>query len=201
MIADADSLRALYGAPHPRAVAKQIDRLDRHCLDFLSLSPMLLLATTDGTHVDVSPKGDAPGFVQAAGARALLIPDWPGNNRLDGYLNILANPRVGLIFLIPGVRETLRVNGPATIHDDEALRARFQTRGRLPITVLRVETEEVFLHCAKAFLRSRLWEPDAWPDRSGLARASEILRDHAGAGDGPVESEAEMIARYSQQLY
>ena len=200
MIEDVDALRAIYGQPMERAVKKQHDRLDRHCLRFLELSPMVMIATCDGERVDVSPKGDGPGFVKADGDHAVLIPDWPGNNRLDGYENILRNPQAGLLFLIPGLRETLRVNGRASIHADEALRARFETRGRLPITVLRVEAEEVYLHCAKAFLRSRLWDPASWTEKAELPRPGQMFKDQIGL-EGPVEEAEAMHARYEKTLY
>jgi PPOX class probable FMN-dependent enzyme len=200
MITDEAALRALYGPPSQGALDKQLDRLDAHCRRFLAASPLCLLATSDGARLDVSPKGDAPGFARAEGERAVLIPDWPGNNRLDGLTNLLAHPRAGLIFLIPGMRETLRVNGPAAIHDEEAVRAPFETRGRLPITVLRVEAEEVFLHCAKAVLRSRLWEPETWPEREARPQAGEMLRDHIGDGRA-AESDDAIAARYADSLY
>lgn len=200
MIRDPETLRALYGPPSERAAAKVIDRLDRHCLDFIAASPFLLLATSDGARLDVSPKGDAPGFVRADGDRAILIPDWPGNARIDGLMNVLAHPRVGVLFLIPDVRETLRVNGPATIHDEEAIRARFETRGRLPITVLRVETEEVFTHCSKSMMRSRLWEPETWPKERPVAKLYDMIRDHA-AMPVPEMSEDEMLEAFGRVLY
>ena len=178
MITDETALRALYGEPGEHAKNKQITGIDAHCVKFLSLSPFLLLATSDGVRQDVSPKGDAPGFVQVEDDRAVLIPDWPGNNRLDGYTNILKNPQAGLLFLIPGMKETLRINGRASIHDEVSLRARFETRGRLPITVLRVSADEVFLHCAKSVLRSQLWSPETWPEKGALPKPGDIFRDH-----------------------
>jgi PPOX class probable FMN-dependent enzyme len=200
MITDVDALRAHYGAASERALKKQLGHLDAHCVRFLELSPMMLLATSDGARLDVSPKGDAPGFVRPDGPGAVLVPDWPGNNRLDGLENILRHPQVGLIFLIPGLRETLRINGRASIHDEAEMRARFETRGRLPLTVLRVEVEEVFLHCAKAFMRSRLWEPESWPARAALPKGGEILRDHIADG-APALSDEEITARYAPTLY
>lgn len=158
-----EALREIYGEPSEGARNKVIDRIDAHCAKLISASPMLFMATGDGAKLDVSPKGDAPGFVQVESERALLVPDWPGNSRIDGMRNLLADPRVGLIFVIPGLRETLRVNGTAAIHDDEDLRARFETRGRLPLTVMRVTVRTAFMHCAKAFIRSRLWDPESWP--------------------------------------
>jgi hypothetical protein len=193
-------LREIYGAVSPRAAAKQIDRLDAHCRAFIAASPFALLATSNGTRLDVSPKGDRPGFVLVENDRHLLVPDWPGNNRIDGMRNILAHPHVGMIFLIPSVRETLRVNGTATIHDQPALLDRCAHGGRLPLTVIRVAAEEVFLHCAKAFLRSKLWQPESWPATRPVPPMGEMIRDHAGI-DGPGETEAETIARYRKALY
>lgn len=192
-------LRKIYGAPTPRAAAKQIDRLDAHCRAFIAASPFLVMATSDGTRVDASPKGDRPGFVVVENETRLLVPDWPGNSRIDGLRNILAHPRVGLIFLIPGVRETLRVNGRATIHDAPELLALCAHQERLPLTVTRVAVEEVFLHCAKAFLRAKLWQPETWPASRPIPPMGEMIRDHAGF-DGPAESEAESLARYRKAL-
>lgn len=193
-------LREIYGEANPRAAAKQIDHLDGHCRAFIAASPFLMIASSDGTLLDVSPKGDRPGFVRLEDARHLLIPDWPGNSRIDGLRNILRHPRVGLIFLIPAVRETLRVNGRATIHDEPELLDACARDGRRPLTVLRVTAEEVFLHCAKAFLRSGLWQPETWPATRPVPSMGEMLRDHANLADEPEPDEA-MIARYSQALY
>ena len=188
-------LREIYGPAMPRSVAKQLDHVDGHCRAFIATSPFVLMATSDGTRLDVSPKGDRPGFVVVEDDRHLLIPDWPGNARIDGLRNILAHPHVGLIFLIPAVRETLRVNGAAAIHDDPELLERCAHKGRLPLTVIRIAVEEVFLHCAKALLRSKLWQPETWPDARPVATMSEIMLDHAGIKD-PAESDEDMTARY-----
>jgi hypothetical protein len=185
-----DELRAIYGAPHGRAAAKELDHLDKHCRRIIELSPMLLLGTSDGVKQDVSPKGDAPGFVKVEDDRSLLIPDWPGNNRIDGLRNILERPEVGMIFLIPNVRETLRVAGTATIHDDEDLRGLCAQRGKLPITVTRVAVRNVFLHCGKAMIRSNLWKPETWPERSELPTMGEMIMDHAKLDKTPVSDEA-----------
>jgi PPOX class probable FMN-dependent enzyme len=193
-------LREIYGPPSPRAAAKQIDHIDQHCRAFIAASPFLFLATSDGTRLDASPKGDQPGFVAVEDAKHLLIPDWPGNSRIDGMRNILAHPHVGMIFLIPTVRETLRINGVATIHDDPAFLEKCARNGRLPLTVIRVAVEEVFLHCAKSFLRSQLWQPESWPETRPVPPMGQMIRDHAGI-DGPAESEAETIARYRKALY
>lgn len=195
-----DDLLALYGPVHPLAAAKEIDHLDKHCRAWLAATPFVLLATNDGARLDVSPKGDAPGFVHVEDDKHILIPDWPGNNRIDGLRNIIRDPQVALIAVIPNVKETLRIAGRATIHDDEALRRPFETRGKLPITVTRIEVEEVFLHCPKAFMRSKLWEPDTWPERSVVPSLGEIIKDH-GEVDGPPETPEAQEKRSLAQLY
>ncbi|MEX2614731.1 MAG: pyridoxamine 5'-phosphate oxidase family protein [Alphaproteobacteria bacterium] len=201
MIESEEQLRELYGFPKGRAVEKEMPRLDRHCRRFIEHSPFLLLSTSDGSRLDVSPKGDAPGFVKVLDDETLLIPDRPGNKRLDGLRNVLRNPRVGIIFLVPNVGETLRVNGPATIHDEPELLALCAHQGRNPLTVLKVKTEEVFLHCAKSLMRSALWKPETWPERSAaLPPMNEMLRDQTGSQD-PVEPEVEMVRRYATELY
>lgn len=193
-------LRVLYGEVNPRAKKKVIDRLDGHCRAFIAASPFVLIATTDGSRLDVSPKGDPAGSVVVEDDRHLLIADRPGNNRIDGLLNVLRHPRVGTIFLIPSVRETLRVNGTATIHAEPEMLERCRMKGGLPITVMRIEVEEVFLHCAKALLRSRLWEPKSWPAERPVPVMSDMIRDHMGE-DLPHEDDEAMVARYATMLY
>jgi PPOX class probable FMN-dependent enzyme len=193
-------LREIYGPPSPRAAAKQIDHIDRHCRAFIAASRFAVIATSDGTRLDVSPKGDRPGFVAVEDDRHLLVPDWPGNSRIDGLRNILAHPKVALLFLIPTVRETLRVNGTASIHDDPELLAACAHQSRLPLTVIRLTVEEVFLHCAKALLRSQLWQQETWPEARPVPPMGEMIADHAGMA-AQAETEAEMIARYEKSLY
>lgn len=198
-IVDEATLRQLYGAPSGRSVAKELDRLDRHCRHFIALSPFVLIATADASGAtDVSPRGDLPGFV-AASERELLIPDRPGNNRLDSLVNILATGQVGLLFLIPGVDETLRVNGAAFLHDDAELAQRFAVGGKAPRTVLRVEVREAYLHCAKAFMRSRLWDPAARVPRDALPSAGRMISDQTGIAV-PAETPEEMARRYAPDL-
>jgi len=192
-------LREIYGPATGRSLAKQTDHIDHHCRAFIAASPFLLMATSDGALLDVSPKGDLPGFVVVEDDKHLLIPDWPGNSRIDGLRNLLAHPRIGLIFLIPTVRETLRVNGGATIHDAPELLAKCAIKDRLPLTVIRVAVEEVFLHCAKSLLRSKLWQPETWPDARPVASMGEMIRDHAGGGMA-LESDDAMISRYVEGL-
>lgn len=171
-------LRALLGTPTERAVKKQLAVLDEHCRAFIAASPFLLMATSDGAgRCDVSPKGDPPGFVQVLDDRHLVVPDRPGNKRLDGMRNILQNPRAGVIFLVPGRDETLRVNGRASIVRDEELLAPMAVQGKRPELGIGVEVEECFLHCAKAFRRSKLWRTEDWPDPTAFASMACMLYD------------------------
>ncbi|MGB7184561.1 MAG: pyridoxamine 5'-phosphate oxidase family protein [Burkholderiaceae bacterium] len=193
-------LRAHYGEVSPVAQAKGITHLDKHCIAFIARSPFLILSTTDGVRLDASPKGDRPGFVRVVDGN-LMIPDWPGNRRLDGMRNILTVPRVGTIFMVPNVSETLRVNGKASIHIDKDILEPFEFNGKLPVAVIKVEPEEVFLHCAKAFMRSKLWQADTWPERSVLPSMGEMLKDHAKLDAPPYASVQEMEARLRETLY
>lgn len=182
-------LRGLIGEPSELALRKQIARLDAHCRAVIAHSPFLLMATADAQgRCDVSPKGDAPGFVLVLDDTHLAIPDRPGNRRLDGMRNLVQNPRVGLIFLVPGMEETLRVNGRAAIVRDADLLARLSAQDKPPRLAVVVEVEECFLHCAKAFKRSGLWEPGRWPDRSALPSAAQIFLDHAQPPDTTLDA-------------
>jgi PPOX class probable FMN-dependent enzyme len=196
-------LRALAGEPSELARKKQIDRLDAHCRDYIAHAPFLLIGTADAAgHCDVSPKGDAPGFVHVLDEHHLAIPDRPGNRRFDGLRNILENPHVGLIFLVPRYEETLRVNGRATITRDPELLARMEVAGKRPLLAIGVEVEEVFMHCAKAFKRSNLWQPERWPDISAMQPAACMLFDHAKPADMTVEQIAERLGvAYKTTLY
>ena len=178
VIADEESLRGLFHAVAPLAVDKCIDALDAHAQAFIRRSPFVCLGTqnADG-RADVSPRGDPPGFVRILDPNTLAIPDRPGNNRLDSLANIVANPAVGLLFLVPGYDETLRVNGRARITTDPDLLASLQVQERLPRLAILVEVQEVFLHCAKAFRRSRLWDLAARQDRGEMPTLSKIILD------------------------
>ena len=196
-----DALRKHYRQAQGRAVRKELNHLDKHFRRFVDLSPFLLIGSTgsDGRG-DVSPRGEAPGFVHVLDDNHLAIPDRPGNNRLDTLTNVLTNPAVGLLFLIPGVDETLRINGRAAIHDDKDLRQRFEVKGRLPATVLVVSVDEAYLQCAKALMRSKLWDPGARIERSALPTIGEMLRDQINDGAEP-EPQEEMVERYKKVLY
>jgi uncharacterized protein len=171
VVASLEELRGIVEAPPPgaRTLLKERATLDVHSRAFIALSPFLLMATADSDgRCDVSPKGDAPGFVQVLDDRRLIIPDRPGNRRLDGMQNLVRNPHIGLIFLVPGREETLRVNGRAWITRDPEMLRRSIVHGKTPRLVLGVEVEQCFFHCAKALIRSHLWAHDQWPARDAL---------------------------------
>ena len=195
-----DVLKGLYGPAGERSVLKQLDHLDPHSRAFIALSPFVVMATTGADGLpDVTPRGDAPGFVGIEDDRHLLLPDRPGNNRLDSLINLVASPGVGLLFLIPGVDETLRVHGRAEIRDDEPLLDRFAIAGRRPRTVLRIAVVEVYFQCAKALMRSHLWDAGRHLSRDRLPSLGQILQDQIGWATA--ESQAEMVERYQTTLY
>jgi uncharacterized protein len=178
VVASEQELRDLYGRPGERAVAKERPALNADCRAFIAHSPFLVMGTAGGDgRCDVSPKGDAPGFVQVLDEHHLAIPDRLGNNRLDGMRNIVENGHVGLIFLIPGREDTLRVNGRARIVRDEALLERLAVNGKRPVTALVVEVEQAFMHCARAFKRAGLWEPARWPDTAEVRSMQRMIWD------------------------
>jgi PPOX class probable FMN-dependent enzyme len=185
------------------AVQKQISALDHHCRDFIARSPFLLIGTASGAGVcDVSPKGDPTGFVQVLDDNTLVIPDRPGNRRADTLTNILENPQVGLLFMIPGIEDTLRVNGRAHIVQDEDLLERTAVRGKKPLLAIVVEVEEAFLHCAKAFKRSRLWDPESQAPRGELATLAKMVMDHTGYDACTLDELEEKVEEsYKTDLY
>jgi PPOX class probable FMN-dependent enzyme len=193
-------LRGLMGTPSERAIKKESASIDAPAREFIRHSPFLLLATSDARgRCDVSPKGDAPGFVRVLDDRHLVIPDRPGNKRLDGLRNVLENPHVGLIFLVPGREETLRVNGRASIVRDEDVLDSVAARGKSPQVAIAVEVEECFLHCPKAFLRSRLWEPEAWPDRAALPSMACVMYEKLKPADKTLEEFVRESAENTQK--
>jgi len=195
-----EALRALYREPGEKSLRKQLDRLDHHCRRFVSLSPFLVIASTDADgRVDASPRGGDPGFVKVLDDRTVLIPDSPGNNRLDSLQNLIGRAGVGLLFMIPGVDETLRINGRATLRTDDALLALCTNERRRPPLVIAVEVKEVYLHCAKALMRSKLWDAGAKLERSALPSMGQMLKDQIGAQGEPESNEA-MRARYEKDL-
>jgi PPOX class probable FMN-dependent enzyme len=196
-----EGLRDFYAPPIERARLKTLRQLDVHCRRFLELSPFLCLGTSGPEGLDVSPRGDQPGFVRVLDDRTLAIPDWPGNNRLDSFTNLTADPRVGLLFLIPGVQETLRVNGSATITTDPALLSLWSVHGKQPRSALVVTVNEAYLHCGKALIRSKLWEPDYRIDRAQLPTYGCMLKDHTGLAQSADELDALVNESYRDKLY
>lgn len=193
-----DQLRALYPAPKERALKKQLSSLDMHCNQFISLSPFVVVSSSgvDGG-LDASPRGGPPGFVKVVDTKTLLIPDSPGNNRLDTLENILATGQVGMLFLIPGVEETLRVNGVATLHTDPQFLDACTSEIRRPKLVIKVDVREAYLHCAKAFMRSRLWDAASQIDRQTLPTMNQMIGAQTGIN---TESQQETYKRYLTEL-
>jgi PPOX class probable FMN-dependent enzyme len=197
---DLADLDRIYEPPIGRTLAKTLDHVDRHAARFIALSPFCVLATTgaDGT-VDVSPRGGAPGFVRIETPRSLLMPDRPGNNRLDSFRNLLSGAaELSLIFFIPGVDETLRIAGRGSVDVEPELLASMTEFGKPPKAVLRIAVREAFLHCAKALMRARLWSDEARVERKVLPSLGEMIRDQTGLG--AAEPQADMVARYRTQL-
>ena len=177
IIDSAIDLREIYPMPKGVPVDKQLPSLDKHCRTFIAHAPFLVL----GTEGDVSPKGDDPGFVKVVDDNTLVIPDRKGNNRLDSLQNIIDNPKVGLLFMIPGVNETLRVNGTAKITTDPKILEPFALNGRPPASAIVVQVEEAYLHCAKALIRSHLWKPETQVAKGTIPPAGQMYADHVGA--------------------
>jgi PPOX class probable FMN-dependent enzyme len=200
MLETPESLRKTYPAPKPRALAKQLDHLDQHCRRFISLAPFFVIATAgkDG-RVDASPRGGAPGFVRVVDENTLQLPDALGNNRLDSFTNIVQTGNVGLIFFIPGMDETLRVNGAAKLRDDAELLREFPHERHPPRCVVEIHVEEAYLHCAKALMRSKLWAPDYRIERAAMPSMGQMIKDQSGSAE-PVESQAEAVARYQTEI-
>ena len=199
---DASELRAVIGEPIPEIAEKEMPALDRHCRHFISLSPFLCLGTSgdDGRH-DVSPRGDPPGFVQVIDDKTLLIPERPGNRRADSMSNILENPSVGIIFFLPGVEETLRVNGRASVERDAERLAAMVVNGKVPKLAIRIDIEQVFFHCAKALKRSKLWHPDTPIARTDFPSYGHIVRDQRRPDEAVGDVEDLIEKNYREELY
>jgi uncharacterized protein len=201
LLRSAQELEALYDPPSERARLKQIDHLDTHCRAFIAASPFVLLATFGSAGADCSPRGDEPGFVQVLDDHTLLLPDRRGNNRLDSLRNVVENGAVGLLFLVPGVNESLRVNGRAVISTDPALTERFAVRGRLPATVLVMTVAEAYIQCSKALVRSDLWDPAKHVPRASLPSLGEILAAHTSGKVDAGTYDQEAPAHIQSSLY
>ncbi|MBU4507801.1 MAG: pyridoxamine 5'-phosphate oxidase family protein [Gammaproteobacteria bacterium] len=199
-----EALRALYDPVRERSAKKELPQLDVHATRFIGFSPMVVLSSAGANGaLDASPRGGEPGFVIVLNPQTLLIPDAPGNNRLDTLENIVQTGQIGLLFLVPGMDETLRVNGRALLTTDEADRERCTDARRVPKLVIRVAVQASYLHCAKALMRSSLWDASRQVERSVMPSMGEMLRDQIGdrlSTDAPVETQAQMLERYRQTL-
>ena len=201
VIRDVAGLEAHYGAPAEASIIKEIDYIHPHYAAFIRAAPFAVLATSGPGGLDASPRGDAAGFVEIADERTLLVPDRRGNNRIDGLRNILADPRVALLFLVPGVGETLRVNGHAEISVAPALLERFSMEGKVPRTVTVVRVDAVFFQCSRAVVRADLWNPRNHVPRSALPSAGTILFDLSQARFDGEAYDRELVPRVAATLY
>lgn len=200
-ISDLAALEEIYGQPLAASVRKEISYIHPHYQAFIEAAPFAVLATSGPDGLDASPRGDPAGFVHVENEKTLLLPDRRGNNRIDSLRNIISDPRVALIFLIPGIGETVRVNGRASIHNDPALLERFAIEGKLPNTVLKIEVEAVFFQCSRAILRSGLWKAEQQIERSALPSLGTILRDLSGSEIDGDKYDAELPQRLKASIY
>ena len=202
IVTSVEEIRATIAEPTQASVDKVIDRLDDYCRAIIAKSPFIMIASAnpDG-QPDISPKGDPLGFVRVLDEKHLAIPERPGNRRLDTFINLLDNPNVAIIFMIPGKGETLRVKGEARIVRDEALRETMAVKGRIPEFAVVVHVEQAMMHCPKSIFRSKLWEPDAWPDHSDTPSIAETSVAHANLDMTPEEYRASVVAAGRAKLY
>jgi len=200
-ISTLEELRDCYPQPLERSLRKSLTKLDAHMRRFIGLSPFLCLGTSGAGGSDVTPRGDSPGFVHVLDDQTLLIPDWPGNNRLDSLTNIVTHADVGLLFLIPGVNETLRVNGIAEVTVEPVLLERWTVNGKHPRSAMRVTVREAYLHCAKALIRSKLWEDDHRIERTELPTYAQMLKDQGVTPQSVEELQAAIDESYKTRLY
>ena len=194
-----DGLRTVYRSPSRLSLSKEVDHLDEHCRDFIGHAPFVVLATAtaDGDRLDASPKGGPPGFVHVLDDHRLSIPDMSGNNRLDSMRNIVEGGRVALLFMVPGVEETMRVNGTATVTTEADVLDASPIAGKRPNVCIVVQVETAFIHCAKALKRSGVWDPERWPDTEDMATPACMLRDHIGLDMTVEQSQARLDESYA----
>jgi uncharacterized protein len=200
IIKNEEMLRDIYAQPKGRSLTKVLSSLEEHLINFINHSPFLIMSTVnqDGK-LDASPRGGTAGFVKVLDNNRIILPDASGNNRLDSLVNIVERGEVGLLFLIPGVNETLRINGKACINIDQSLFELFESEDKKPISFLDIQVEEVFLHCAKALMRSKLWLSDSQLERSSFPSMGQMLKDQLD-DPNPAESQQEMEERYMKVL-
>jgi len=202
VVSNIEEIRQAMGAPMPSVIDKVIDHVDEVCRGIIERSPFIVVASASSSaYPDISPKGDPAGFVQVLDDKHLAIPDRLGNRRVDTFQNLLENPYLAIIFLIPGKGETLRITGEARIVRDHALRESMSVNGRAPEFAVVVHVERVLIHCPKCVVRAKLWKPEAWPDASGTADIAEAMIAHANLDMTPVELEAAAEADGVTKLY
>ncbi len=201
LVTTMEQLQALYGEKMPAAVIKEIDHINDSYRKLIEAAPFVAVATSGPEGLDCSPKGDARGFVRILDDKTVAIPDRPGNNRLDGFRNIVRDPRIALLFLIPGVGETLRINGRAAITIDPELMQSFAVNGKLPRCVLVVRIESIYFHCSKAIVRSKLWDTETKIDRKSLPSTGTIVAELSKGRLGGEEYDRAMPERIKAQLY
>ena len=197
---DEKRLREIYGPAKEKAAAKILEKLDKHCVSFIENSSFVIIGTQNNQSIDLSPKGDPYGFVKVMSDDLLEIPDRPGNNRIDGLLNIVRNNFISLLFLIPSVNETLRVQGRAVISEDMDTRERHRLKTNVPKTVLQVKVTQAHLHCGKSMLRGGLWDPRKWPGIRPIPTLFEMIEDQTGI-DCEIKDEQKILAQYKKELY
>ena len=197
---DEKRLREIYGPAKEKAAAKILDKLDKHCVSFIENSSFVIIGTQNNQSIDLSPKGDPYGFVKVMSDDLLEIPDRPGNNRIDGLLNIVRNNFISLLFIIPSVNETLRVQGEAVISEDMDTRERHRLKTNVPKTVLQVKVTQAHLHCGKSMLRGGLWDPRKWPGIRPIPTLFEMIEDQTGI-DCEIKDEQKILAQYKKELY
>lgn len=200
-IVEMSVLEKIYGLPAATSMKKEVDYIHPHYQKLIEVSPFVILATNGSNGLDASPRGDAPGFVHVCDEKTLHLPDRRGNNRIDSLRNIIEDPRVGMLFLIPGVGETLRINGRAIIDVDPVLLARFAVDGKPPRSVLTIKVEAVFFQCSRAILRSQLWQNGAQIDRSTLPSTGSILQDLSNAEIDGIGYDQELPTRLKSTMY
>ena len=193
-------LREIYGPAKEKAASKILNKLDRHCIGFIENSSFVIIGTLNDQNIDLSPKGDPYGFVKVISEKFLEIPDRPGNNRIDGLLNIVKNNFISLLFFIPSVNETLRVQGEAIISEDLDIRERHRLKSNIPKTVLQIKVTQAHLHCGKSMLRGDLWDPKKWPNTRPIPTLFEMIEDQTGI-DCEIKEEKAILAQYNKELY
>ena len=200
-VTSVEELERLYGKPAPGAITKEIDHISYHYRQFIEAAPFVVVATVGPEGLDCSPRGDPPGFVRVADAKTVMMPDRRGNNRLDSLRNLVRDPRISLLFLIPGVGETMRINGTATLLTDQVLREDFTMHGKVPATIITVTVERIYYQCPKALVRSRLWAADAQIPRSSLPSSGQMQKGLIGDGFDAEAYDRTYPERLRQTIY